>query len=103
MTDWPTDSATRMGEATRLAYSIADATVISDLEDLPVELTAWGTAPTAPEVAWRDTRPWLDEREHAPQVVDMARQALYYADLRRLIARHPEHPYLVRITARRKG
>lgn len=100
--DYPTDSATRMGEATRMAFAIADANVVADIEALPTEPTAAGSQVFDAEVAWRDTRPMLDEREHSPQVIDMARQALYYADLRRLIARHPAHSYLVRLTPRRR-
>ncbi len=102
MSEWATDSAVRIGECTRLAYSIADARVVSDLEDLPVELTSWGTTPEHPEAAWRDTRAWLNENVHPAQVIDMCRQALYYADLRRLIARHPQHTHLVRILNRRR-
>lgn len=97
--DYPTDSATRMGEATRMAFAIADANVVADIEALPTEPTANGTRVNHPHVAWRDTRPMLSEDEHSPQEIDMARQALYYADLRRLIARHPERSYLVRFTA----
>ena len=101
MTEWPTASPVVMGQASELAFSLADAFVLTDLENLPMEPQADGTPVTRSDVAWRDTRPLLDEREHAPQVIDMMRVALYYADLRRLIARHPTQPHLVRITNRR--
>ena len=91
------DNATRLGEMVRAALCVADRAVVEDLEDLPTEPTAAGGPVHDAELAWRDTRPLLDPREHAPQVIDMTRQALYYADLRRLISRHPTKPHLVRI------
>lgn len=86
------DNATHLGAMVRLAIACADRAVIADIEQLPAE-------PPGPlSIVWRDTRPLLDEREQPPQCIDMARQMLDYADLRRLIVRHPVHHHLVRIT-----
>jgi hypothetical protein len=46
---------------------------------------------------WHDTRPMLDEREHAPQSVDLARQVLDYGLLCGLLHRHTQQPHLVRL------
>lgn len=86
------DNATRLGDMLRLAIAYADRAVVSDLEQLPAE-------PPGPDrITWRDTRSMLNEWEQPPEFIDMAKQALAYADLRRLIARHPQHHHLVRIT-----
>lgn len=45
---------------------------------------------------WFDTRPMLDEREHALPTIDQAREVLAYAEARGLIKRHTQHGYLVR-------
>ena len=87
-----TDHATRLGDMLRLAVACADRAAIADIEQLPVEPSGGLT------VQWRDTRPLLCDRERPPECIDMARQALDYADLRRLIVRHPVHHHLVRIT-----
>jgi hypothetical protein len=39
----------------------------------------------------------LDEREHAPQSVDLARQVLDYGLLSGLLHRHSQQPHLVRL------
>ena len=44
---------------------------------------------------WYDTRPMLDPREHAPEVIDMAREALDYALQSQLAFRHMHQPHLV--------
>jgi len=49
---------------------------------------------------WLDTRPMVDPREHCPEVVDMATEALAHADDWKLIRRHPTQPHLVRVAAR---
>jgi hypothetical protein len=41
-----------------------------------------------------------DSREHAPQMVDMAVQALQYAIGSGLVGLHPQRPYLVTIHGR---
>lgn len=73
-----------------LAKIIANRNVMADIEEnCPrVNLGDGGT--------WRDTRPMLDHREHAPEVIDMASQALDYATSSGLLARHPMQTYLVR-------
>ncbi|MBK8772766.1 MAG: hypothetical protein IPM06_20380 [Rhizobiales bacterium] len=46
---------------------------------------------------WWDTRPMVDEREHAPEVVAMATRALALGAEMGIIHRHPIHHHLVRI------
>lgn len=84
-------SAAHMGEQARLAHLLADDRVIADIECECIKTDRQGTT-------WWDTRPMLSPREHAPQVIDMAQQALAYARLRGLIELHPVLPHLVRIT-----
>ncbi|MBK9363032.1 MAG: hypothetical protein IPM99_18960 [Rubrivivax sp.] len=86
-------NATLLGEMTRLAYINADRFVAADLCALPVDHRSNG-------YTWRDTRPCLDEREHSPEVIDIWRDALRYADYRQLVERHPLHPHLVHVRIR---
>ena len=88
-------NAVLLGEMTRLAYLTADRAVMADLESLPAQ----PLAPGLPAV-WIDTRPLLDEREHAPQCIDMWADALAYARLRRIISQHPHDHHRVRIIRR---
>ncbi len=92
-------NALMLGEIVRLGIANADRLVLADIEDLPaVQL------PGDPDQnRWHDTRPCLDPREHAPQVLDMWTQALQYAGLRRLIVRHQQHPHLVRVARQGAG
>lgn len=46
---------------------------------------------------WYDSRPMVDPREHAPQVVDEAAEALSLAESFGLIVRHPVQRYMLRI------
>jgi hypothetical protein len=46
---------------------------------------------------WWDTRPMVDEREHAHQIVTMARQAIELGAAMQFLHRHPTHQHLVRI------
>ena len=77
----------------RLAVEIADRAAITDIEceTHPVKLD------DSPHT-WRDVRPMVDEREHAPESIDMAMRAIDYALLRHLAERHPQHQHLLRIT-----
>jgi hypothetical protein len=52
---------------------------------------------------WYDTRPMLDPREHAPDVVEMSHQALQWAEAEGVVQRHPEQRHLARITAPAQG
>ncbi|MEY8688351.1 MAG: hypothetical protein AB9M53_00545 [Leptothrix sp. (in: b-proteobacteria)] len=67
--------------------------------DIEGNSTPWvdhvGVAP----LTWWDTRPMLDPREQPDHVIDMATQALAYADACGLITRHPSMPHMVRITS----
>lgn len=80
-------NAVSMGEQEVLARAIADRACVDDIRTMAV---------AAPGGYW-DTRPMLDDREHSPAWIDMARQALAYADLRGLLQRHPADHHLVRI------
>lgn len=46
---------------------------------------------------WLDTRSMLDLREHSELYVDIAAEALLYAELRGLIERHHHATHLVRV------
>lgn len=48
---------------------------------------------------WYDVRPMLDPREHSPQVIDMAVEAISYGEAMGLLHRHASQRYLVRILA----
>lgn len=48
---------------------------------------------------WWDVRPMLDLREHAPEVVDMAREALAVGMAHGLLVAHPAHPHCLRLAA----
>lgn len=74
------------------AFRIANQAVVADIQCNAIHTKVEDTV-------WWDTRPMLDPREHAPQVLDMALLALDYAVLSGLAARHQDHPYLLRITA----
>lgn len=95
-----TDNAVLLADLVRLGVAIADHAVVADIEALPAERDRSGAIINGRTIVWRDTRPMLSPHEHAPQVIDMARAALQYAELRRLVARHPQQPHLVRITGR---
>ncbi len=82
-----TDQATLMSAAVR----IASQAVVADIQTNACHTELDG-------VVWWDTRPMLDPREHAPQALDMALLALDYAVLAGLAVRHPDSPYLLRIT-----
>lgn len=60
----------------------------------------WGDseAATLDGARWRDTRTALDPREHAGEVIDMVACAVSWGEDTGLIARHPQHRYLVRLT-----
>ncbi len=44
---------------------------------------------------WYDTRPMLDPREHASEMIDMAAEAISYGETAGLVRRHAEHRHLV--------
>ena len=84
-------TATWIAEVSRNAIAIADRAVIELIE-------SEGTR-GHPE-GWLDVGPLVDEREVRPPDLDVHRAYLAYAELRRLIFRHPQHPHLVRIARR---
>lgn len=81
------DNAVALGDQVRLACAIADRACVDDIRSMAI---------AAPGGYW-DTRPMLDPREHSAAWIDMAEQALAYAELRGLIQRHPADHHLVRV------
>ena len=79
------------------ACILANRAVIADLEQHCPRVDM------ADGCAWRDTRPMLDPREHAPEVLDMATQALDYAQACGLLVQHPQYGYLVRQQGAARG
>jgi hypothetical protein len=76
----------------RRALHIANQAVVADVEtNCPALRSPCG------RLTWYDVRPMLDEREHAPQVVDMAREAITYGIDAGLLVRQEEHPHWVRV------
>ena len=75
----------------RAAMAIAGRAVVSDIESYCVRVDG-------PPGRWYDTRPMLDPREHASEVIDMAAQAMAYAEAAGLVTRHADHKHLVCIT-----
>lgn len=74
-------------ERLQRAIRIANAAVVADLESgCPALKSPCGRT-------WYDVRPMLDEREHSPRVVDMAREAIQYGIEAGLLVRHDQHPH----------
>lgn len=73
------------------AMAIANRAVVADIE------TACVLVALDEPGRWYDTRPMLDPREHSPQAIDMATQALAYAVYVGLAKHHSTLPHLVRI------
>jgi hypothetical protein len=72
-----------------LSMRISNRAVLEDLDDCAPAVLLDGTR-------WHDTRPMLDPREHAPEVLDMALQALELGLGTGLLLQHPGKLYLVR-------
>jgi hypothetical protein len=81
-----------MDAAVASAVRIADRAVICDIESEGVRIGAQSERRY-------DVRPMLDEREHSPEFIDMARESLAYAAARRLVLLDEQTPHLVRIVA----
>ena len=77
-------------EMLRLAFLIANRAVVADIESYGVKCAH----------GYYDVRPMLDPREHAPEAIDMAREALAYALASHIAVRHPQLEHLVRIVPR---
>ena len=83
--------ATNLADETRIvhiAFEVANRAVVSDIESEGHRVELDGRT-------WWDTRPMTDPHEHAPEVIDMATQAIQYAVGTGLAAVHPQRPYLV--------
>lgn len=74
-----------------LAHQLADRACIADIE------TQAQRCPRVGAVQWYDVRNMLDPREQPDDFVEMARQALAYAEARGIILRNSSDPHLVRI------
>lgn len=88
-------TASLLGTTVQLALSLADRAVLADIETY-----AACSGRTAEGRRIWDVRPMTDEREHAPEIVDMAREALAYARLRRLTQGQPDAPHLLTLNRR---
>lgn len=73
-----------------LAYQIADAAVVADIETAAVPTLVDGQR-------WLDLRPMRDPREHCPEVLDQHEFAIEYALQRGLLEQRASAPHLVRI------
>jgi hypothetical protein len=76
----------------RQAISIANRAVICDIE-------SEGHLVVEDGIRYYDVRPMTDPREHGPENVDMATEAITYAVSAGLVVAHPdpERPWLVRV------
>lgn len=86
----PDPTATWVGEVIRQAVALTDYSALEMIELY---------ADQQPD-GWLDVRPLIDEREVRVPAVDVHRAYLAYAELRRLITRHPVHEHLVLVTRR---
>jgi hypothetical protein len=81
-----------------LAQRLADRQALCDLEACPL---AWVRTDGEPQ-AWLDTRPLVDARLHAPEVLAMNADSLRWARLRGLVVNAPaalRRPWLVKVNA----
>lgn len=81
----------------RMAYNIANRAVLEDIRSHAVATTADFHGG---KVRCFDTRPMIDPRECSAEAIDMATEALAYAESCDLIERHHQHRYLVRVLVR---
>jgi hypothetical protein len=75
------------------AFAIAARAVVTDIESEGVRV-----GPQSERCY--DVRPMLDEREHSPELIDQAREALAFAAAMRIVEIDAAMPHLVRIVAR---
>lgn len=75
------------------AFHIAARAVVTDIESEGIRV--------GPQSDRRyDVRPMLDEREHSPELIDQAREALGFALAMRLVVQDEQQPHVLRIVAR---
>jgi hypothetical protein len=79
-------------ERLHAAIRIANQAVVADVESNCPSLLS-----PCDRLTWYDVRPMLDEREHSPPVVDMAREAIAYGVDTGVLVRHTEYPHMVRV------
>lgn len=77
------------------ALRMLDEYVVSDVECYGVSIELPGGAEGR---RWYDVRPMLDEREHSPQFVDQAREAIGWGLHRGVLRRHADIPHLIQTT-----
>lgn len=75
----------------RLERTLAERAALADIRSGAVAVHS-SNQPT-----WYDVRPMLDPQEHSGHALDLAGEALRYAQARGLITHHPHRPYLVRV------
>lgn len=73
------------------AFRLANAAVVTDIESEGVRLHDRTGG------RWYDLRPMLDEREHCPEFIDMAREAIDFGLAAGLLTADPTHAHIVRI------
>lgn len=77
------------------AFRLANAAVVADIETEGVK-TVIG------DLAFYDVSHMLDEREHAAESIDMARQAIDYALAVGLVMQHPTQQHLLRVLSHQR-
>lgn len=86
----PNPTAAWMAEVQRQSVALSD--------HIAVQLIEKHADPT--DDGWHDVRPLVSEHEVSALTADVRRGLLAYAELRRLITRHPRTEHLVRICSR---
>ena len=75
----------------QLAHRLAERAVAADVE-MHGHITR-----DADGIKWYDTRPMTDPREHCPESIDMANEALEYGVKAGVLVRHHAQQWLVRV------
>jgi hypothetical protein len=82
-----------LAETMASAFAIAARAVVADIESEGIRIGP-------PSDRCYDVRPMLDEREHSPELIDQAREAIAFALAMRLVEQDdPSQPNLLRIVA----
>lgn len=83
-------TAAALATSARL-LKLLDAYIVCDVESYGVRARHHGQ----PGERWYDVRPMLDEREHAPEFIDMAQLAIEQGVASGVLRRDPALPYMV--------
>lgn len=73
------------------AFNLANRAVVVDIESEALRLR------DRPDGRWYDLRPMLNEHEHCPEFIDMAREAIAYGLAAGVLTADPHHAHIVRI------